>query len=64
MYAIIETGGKQYRVEKGMEIDVELLGDEKNVEFKSVLFGTDGKKTEIGTPHIAGWTVKSRLVQI
>ncbi len=41
MYAIIETGGKQYRVEKGDVIDVELLDiaeGEKKVEFKKVLF--------------------------
>ena len=38
MYAIIETGGKQYRVEKGDTIDVELLDIEDNiVKFKNVL---------------------------
>ena len=54
MYAIIETGGKQYRVEEGDIIDVELLESEKggNVEFKEVLFLNDDSQAHVGTPHL------------
>ena len=63
MYAIIETGGKQYRVEKGDVIEVELLGTDKGaVEFKEVLFVNDGKVTMIGTPHVAKCLVKGEVL--
>lgn len=53
MYAIIETGGKQFRVEEGDVIDVELLdGNDKNVTFDKVLFFHDGKEPKIGIPHV------------
>ena len=64
MYAIIETGGKQYRVEKGDVIDVELLGSSsEKVEFKRVLFINNGSAVKIGTPHIATGAVLGELVQ-
>ena len=48
MYAIIETGGKQYRVEKGDIIDVELLDSQagQKVEFKHVLFLNNGSEAK------------------
>jgi large subunit ribosomal protein L21 len=54
MYAIIETGGKQYRVEKGDVIDVELVepGAEGSIEFKNVLFFNDESSAKIGSPHL------------
>ena len=52
MYAIIETGGKQYRVQEGDEIDVELLDAEKTVKFDRVLLVSDGKEPKIGAPHV------------
>lgn len=53
MYAIIETGGKQYKVEKGDVIDVELLNTEDaKVNFENVLFYTDGKDCKVGVPHV------------
>ncbi|MCP5469165.1 MAG: 50S ribosomal protein L21 [Chlamydiales bacterium] len=53
-YAVIQTGSKQYRVEEGDVIDVELLeGDDKKVEF-DVLFFTDGKKAKVGEPLVKG----------
>lgn len=66
MYAIIETGGKQYRVEKGDIIDVELLdakaGDK--VEFSNVLFINNAdNKTKIGNPNIAKSVVHGELMQ-
>ncbi len=64
MYAIIETGGKQYRVEKGDVIDVELLGvEEGTVEFKNVLFLNDGSATKVGKPHVNGSIVLGELMQ-
>lgn len=55
MYAIINKGSKQYRVKKGDIIDVELLSDSnigEKVEFKEVLFFSDGKTQKVGTPHV------------
>ncbi|WP_420421404.1 50S ribosomal protein L21 [Simkania sp.] len=63
MYAIIQTGGKQYRVEKGDVIEVELLGqDQGAVEFKEVLFFNDGKAMKIGTPHLDKCLVKGEVL--
>lgn len=63
-YAIIETGGKQYRVKKGDIIEVELLknAEGEQVVFDQVLFVEDGKKTLIGTPRVAGFVVKGELL--
>jgi len=64
MYAIIETGGKQYRVEKGDIIDVELLdAKEGAVEFKHVLFLSEGSKSQIGNPYISKSSVRGELLQ-
>lgn len=65
MYAIIETGGKQYRVEKGDVIDVELLdiNEGEKVEFKNVLFLNNGSVAKVGVPHIAGCVVIGELLQ-
>jgi large subunit ribosomal protein L21 len=53
MYAIIESGSKQYRVEEGDVIDVELLKEEgETVEIKEVLFLNDGKIANVGTPYV------------
>jgi large subunit ribosomal protein L21 len=63
MYAIIKTGGKQYKVKEGDIIDVELLGKEdgSKVDF-DVLLVYDGKKTAIGEPTLADYSVKGELV--
>ena len=54
MYAIIQSGGKQYRVEEGETIDVDLLeaGEGQDIEFKEVLFVNDGKSPKIGAPFL------------
>lgn len=63
MYAIIETGGKQYRVTKGDVIDVELLTVEGNqVEFKQVLFLNDGSQVKVGLPNLPECTVMGELL--
>lgn len=66
MYAIIETGGKQYRVEKGDVIDVELLDAENagdKIEFKNVLFLHTENGVKIGSPHVAQSVVQGEFLQ-
>ena len=65
MYAIIETGGKQYRVAKGDLIDIELIkaNDDGKVEFTQVLFINDGNAIKIGGPHLPKAMVKGEFVQ-
>lgn len=55
MFAIIETGGKQYQVEEGRYIDVELLGAEadEKVVFDKVVMLVNGKKSKVGQPYVA-----------
>lgn len=66
MYAIIETGGKQYRVEKGDIIDVELLDAKEGdaVEFKNVLFINNGAAILIGSPTVTRSLVTGELVAL
>ena len=54
MYAIIETGGKQYRVENGDQIAVEKLGveDGAKVVFDKVLVVGDGADIKVGAPYV------------
>ena len=56
IYAIIETGGKQYKVTPGQTIDVERLDVDEGstVELDRVLFIADGDKVTVGTPTIDG----------
>lgn len=64
MQAVIKTGGKQYSVNKGDVIDVELLpgnpGDE--VEFKEVLLVADEGGTTIGSPVVDNAVVKAKIL--
>jgi large subunit ribosomal protein L21 len=55
-YAIVETGGKQYKVAPGQKIDVDRLGvaDGEDIELSKVLLIADGKDTIIGSPTIDG----------
>lgn len=64
MYAVIETGGKQYKVEKGDIILVEKLGVEagKKVKF-DVLAVVDGENTKIGAPTVKGVTVEAAVLE-
>jgi len=54
MYAIIESGGKQYKVNKGQEFMVEYLKKKEGsaVNFTHVMMASKGKKIYIGTPYI------------
>ena len=64
MYAVIETGGKQYRVELGTELEVELLDVEpgKTVTIDRVLLVADGDESTIGRPLVADATVSAEVV--
>lgn len=65
MYAIIETGGKQYRVEQGDVIDVELLGCEagNEVEFNNVLLISSNDAIKVGAPNVAKSIVRGEFLQ-
>jgi large subunit ribosomal protein L21 len=64
MYAIIETGGHQYKVRPGMQIDVERIdavaGD--LLDLDRVLLVADGGEPKVGQPTIAGARVRARVV--
>ena len=63
-FAIIETGGKQYKVSASKILEVEKLDAEKGktIKFKNVLLLNDDKTTEIGSPNIDGATVEAKLL--
>jgi len=65
MFAVIKTGGKQYRVAAGDTITVEKLVGEPGevIAFEQVLMLVDGARTEIGSPSVAGATVAGELVE-
>ncbi len=57
MYAVIEQGGKQYKVSQGDVIQIELTEvapDAKTIELDKVLFISDGKEVKVGTPYLDG----------
>ena len=64
-FAIIQTGGKQYKVSASEILKIERLKDEegKTVEFKNVLFLNDNKTTEIGNPNIQGAKVEATILK-
>jgi large subunit ribosomal protein L21 len=63
-YAIIETGGKQYKVAPGNKVNVEYLnaGNGKDVELSRVLFIADGKERIVGNPTIENAKVTATCV--
>jgi large subunit ribosomal protein L21 len=65
MYAVIETGGKQYRVELGTELEVELLDAEagQSVTLERVLLVADGDEASIGRPLVANAAVQAEVVR-
>lgn len=65
MYAVIETGGKQYRVTEGDVISVEKLNEEvgKLLTINEVLIVGEGNDTLVGTPYVAGASVKAEVVE-
>jgi len=63
--AIIETGGKQYHVQPGQVIAVEKLETTAGatITFDRVLMVTDGKKVEVGSPLVKGFTVTGEVIE-
>ena len=65
-YAIIQTGGKQYKVKSGEILKIEKLPSSKTdskIEFKEILAYGDNKKIEIGAPTVQGAKVEANLIK-
>ncbi|HEY1410261.1 MAG TPA: 50S ribosomal protein L21 [Promineifilum sp.] len=65
MYAIVESGGRQYRAEEGNTFSVEKLPYQvgEQVELKNVLLLADGDSVTVGQPTISGAAVRATVVQ-
>ena len=65
MYAVIKTGGKQYRVARGEEVKVEKLPGEvgDQVMFDQVLLASDGEKVQLGQPYIENSNVVGTITR-
>ena len=67
MFAVIQTGGKQYLVKAGDSIRIEKLSDTakvgETVSFDRVLLQDDGAKTTVGSPYIAGAAVQAEITE-
>ncbi|MCL4867407.1 MAG: 50S ribosomal protein L21 [Anaerolineae bacterium] len=65
MYAIVESGGRQYRAEVGHSFSVEKLTHEvgSQIELNHVLLVADGENITVGQPHVVGATVKATVVE-
>ncbi len=63
MYAVIQTGGKQYRVAQGDVVKVELLKAEEgsSIDLEKVLMVTDGEDVKIGSPYVDGGKVTATV---
>ena len=63
MYAVIKSGGKQYKVEKGDKLKVEKLDTEagNNIDISDVLMVVDGDNVKVGTPLVAGAKVSATV---
>ena len=65
MYAIVETGGKQYKFEEGRYTDIELLeanADDK-ITFDKIVMLVNGKKSKVGQPYVQNATVDATVVK-
>jgi large subunit ribosomal protein L21 len=64
VYAVIKTGGKQYRVQQGDVIFIEKIDSQANdaVTFEEVLLVGDGEQTKIGAPTVAGAKVEGKVL--
>ncbi len=65
MYAIVEAGGKQYKLEEGRYVDMELLHANENdkVTFDKVVMLVNGKKSKVGQPYVEGAVVEGSIVK-
>ena len=66
MYAVIETGGKQHKVEKGMILSVDLLKDDigKKITFDNVMLYVEGDNVEVGQPYLDNVKVTAEIKDI
>ena len=66
MYAFIETGGKQHKVEKGMILSIDLTKDEvgKKITFENVLLYVDGDNVEVGQPYLSNVKVTAEVKDV
>ena len=64
-FAIIQTGGKQYKVSASKILEIEKVDAEvgKTLKFKNVLLLNDDKNTEVGSPNIEGASVEAKLLE-
>ncbi len=60
--AVIASGGKQYLVTEGQELEVELLDPSKTVNFEALLV-IDGEKTDVGAPVVTGVKVAANVLE-
>lgn len=65
MYAIIETGGKQYKVAEGDSIFIEKLGidAEETVKFDKIIAVGEGSDIKVGTPYVDGAAVTAKVIK-
>lgn len=67
-FAIIKTGGKQYRVTEGTSVAVEKLSDTvkvgDKVTFSEVLLTDNGKETKVGAPLVSGAKVEAEVIEV
>ena len=65
MYAVIQTGGKQYRVAKGDVIHVEKLDGDSGqaIDFENILMVSDGSNYKVGSPILSGAKVMGEVVE-
>lgn len=65
MYAIIQTGSKQYKIEENSILEVELLkdSDKGKVEFKEILLFNDGNKILVGNPYIPNCKIEAEVIK-
>jgi len=62
MYAIIEIGGKQYRVSEGDILEIEKIGNKKSVTFNNVLMVSDSDKVSFGNPFLSSAKVTAEVL--
>lgn len=65
MYAVIETGGKQYRVQEGDTIFIEkVAGNEgETLSFDKILLVSNGEEVKVGKPYVEGVSVEGNIVE-
>ncbi len=65
MFAIVETGGKQYKVEKGTTLEIERLKEKEgaSINLDQVLLISDKEDTKVGNPFISGAVVSGKIVE-